>query len=495
MIQSKLTPLYVFPSGMGDAVMALAVARNYYSQTGNIMHVGHKCTEIFTGCKYIKCHPEYAFWALNGQSEHKAETEGYRLISLFYFAYRQVVSGYWIHYPLDKNLVSLFCSQAGLYGKIELHPVLELTEEEKKIGEFAKGKIVVISTGVATYKSWSVGKVQKVIDSFPEYGFIQIGMPSDPPLNHVEDCRGKFSLRQIAGILYHSRLFFGPVGGIMHLARSVNCPALILMPSFESESWYYSGFHYLKSTPRCTKCDDLKRNHSQCTHRESCINISVEAAIREIQNILTPERECLPPETVEITPKPVNGLDLYQKMISCFPYEIKVICSSSRTQNIDVFEFYPDEGASDITISIDPDKYHNITVTINQNLKWLFEISEIWWEDPAISEKNILRYRTSRFLKYHKDSCLYLSSYSNDGKIKIDLPDSIASVGILHLNFNYKSLENVIPPKTKFLSRGWQFRCKAHLLYYIIRLWNAVWSDSLLNVTKRSLNVLLRLFK
>lgn len=495
MFDSKLTPLYIFPSGMGDAVMALAVARNYYAHTGKIFHIGHNCVDIFTGCKYIVCHSKYAFWSLTAESQQQAESEGYCLVSLFYFSYRQVCSDYWINYSIHKNLVSLFCSQVGLNGEIELQPILELTEEEKKVGEFAKGKIAVISTGVASYKTWSLVKLQEVIDSFPEQKFIQLGMYTDPLLNNVEDCRGRFTLRQVAGILFHSRLFFGPVGGMMHLARSVNCPALILLPSFESAPWYYSGFDYLVSASRCTKCDDLKLNPEACIQRKLCINISTEQAILALKDILKQERKRLQPETMQIEAIPVSGLDLYRKMVSCLPYKIKLVCSSSHVKTLGVFDFCPDEDVFDFPIYIDSVDCRTVMITVDQNSKWLFEVCEVYWESSSKAEKSILKVVSASFLKIKIGGTHYLSSFARQGRFTVYLPDSIKEKGTLRLALRFLTLEHGVPTQAPILSKACWFRIKAKILYNIVRLWTAIHEDSLLRVAIRCKEALSRNFK
>ena len=148
----KLIPVYVFLQGLGDAVMALAVAKNYYKQTGSVMHIGHKHTEVFLNCEYAVCHPEYAFWELNEQRKKEAEEKGFRLFSLGYFSFRNVCRNYWQYFTVHENLVEMMCRQAGLQGKIELSPQFPLTAEEMEFGKFAEGKIVLISAGVEAYK-------------------------------------------------------------------------------------------------------------------------------------------------------------------------------------------------------------------------------------------------------------------------------------------------------------------------------------------------------
>ena len=70
--------------------------------------------------------------------------------------------------------------------------------------------------------------------------FIQIGSTADPPLQRVRDLRGATGIREAAAILYHARLYVGTVGFLMHLARAVECPSVIVFGGREAP--WQSGY-------------------------------------------------------------------------------------------------------------------------------------------------------------------------------------------------------------------------------------------------------------
>lgn len=68
-----------------------------------------------------------------------------------------------------------------------------------------------------------------------------MGNAKDPLLDGVLDKRGCPSLREAASILYNSDLFVGGISGLMHLARFVGCPSVIVYSHAEPETLV----HYL----------------------------------------------------------------------------------------------------------------------------------------------------------------------------------------------------------------------------------------------------------
>ena len=81
----------------------------------------------------------------------------------------------------------------------------------------------------AQNKQWYPERFQAVVDALQkEAEFIQLGSDEDPPLANVTDLRGATTIRQSAAILYQARLHLGHEGFLMHLARAVECPSVIV---------------------------------------------------------------------------------------------------------------------------------------------------------------------------------------------------------------------------------------------------------------------------
>jgi hypothetical protein len=187
------------------------------------------------------------------------------------------------------HFAAMMCQQAGVSGWISVRPYLYLRQPEGRQGKIAENQIAMQSTTRAAQtplqnKEWFPERFQSVADSLSgAFTVLQLGGSGDPKLDNVIDLRGKTSLRQAAAVLSQSRLFVGLAGGLMHLARAVDCPAVIVYGGRERPE--ISGYvcnKNIQSAPPCSPC--WQRN--RCDHDRVCMTSidlnTVLAAVREI---------------------------------------------------------------------------------------------------------------------------------------------------------------------------------------------------------------------
>lgn len=150
------------------------------------------------------------------------------------------------------------CSKLGIKQKIPIRPFFYLTDSEKQEGQFYNEfQIAIVAGGNQKYKALSYSLSQNIILALNDtYNFVQVGSPTDPLLEHVLDCRGWKGLRGTASILYNSDLFIGGIGGLMHLARAVDCRSVIAYSSAEPLSLanYACNINIFAPEPKCSKC-------------------------------------------------------------------------------------------------------------------------------------------------------------------------------------------------------------------------------------------------
>ena len=99
-------------------------------------------------------------------------------------------------------------------------------------------------------------RFQEVVDALAgEMEFIQLGSTDDPPLQHARDLRGATGISEAAAILYHARLYVGTVGFLMHVARAVECPSVIVFGGREApwQSGYVCNRNIYSAVP-CAPC-------------------------------------------------------------------------------------------------------------------------------------------------------------------------------------------------------------------------------------------------
>jgi len=206
----------------------------------------------------------------------------------------------------SRHLLAEMAANAGISGPVSIRPYLTLTEAEKAKAAWAAGHIVIHSSGAAarlamTNKEWYPERFQDVINRLRgEMKFIQLGSSGDPPLQGAVDMRGATSLRESAAILHHARLFVGLEGLLMHMARAVDCPAVIVFGgrSEPSQGGYICNENLYSAVP-CAPC----WLGSRCDFERRCMrNITAGDAVAAIRRMLDRPRGPLAVETVTIAP-------------------------------------------------------------------------------------------------------------------------------------------------------------------------------------------------
>jgi len=198
------------------------------------------------------------------------------------------------------------CARTGITGPVTIRPYLTLTDEEKSLAAWASGHIVIQSSGLAAHhptlnKQWHAERFQGVVDALAgELSIIQLGSSEDPPLQHVNDLRGTTSIREAAAILSHARLYVGTVGFLMHLARAVECPSVIVFGGREApwQSGYICNSNLYSAVP-CAPC----WRANTCEFDRRCMSgISVDDVVSATRQMLQRARNPLAVETVDIAP-------------------------------------------------------------------------------------------------------------------------------------------------------------------------------------------------
>jgi hypothetical protein len=166
-----------------------------------------------------------------------------------------------IDVPPTRHILAEMCRLCGLDGTVELRPWLHLQPGERSRFASHAGAIVVQSSrrGASLAignKEWFPDRFQQVVDALlPRHRIVQIGQPADPVLRGAEDWRGKSTLRETASLLHQAAAFVGLVGFPMHLARAVDCPAVIVYGGRErpDQSGYVCNENLYTAVP-CAPC-------------------------------------------------------------------------------------------------------------------------------------------------------------------------------------------------------------------------------------------------
>ncbi|HUC11949.1 MAG TPA: glycosyltransferase family 9 protein [Stellaceae bacterium] len=206
--------------------------------------------------------------------------------------------------PPARHIIAELCANVGLTGPVAIRPYLTLTDDEQRQAGWARGQIAIQSSGMAARhpirnKQWPQERYQGVVDALKEeVEFIQLGSISDPVLRHAKDLRGKTNIRETASVLYNARLYIGTVGFLMHLARAVECPGVIVFGGREApwQSGYSCNFN-LYTALSCAPC----WRWNSCEFERKCMSdIAVADVVSAIRQIMERPRNPLAVDTVEI---------------------------------------------------------------------------------------------------------------------------------------------------------------------------------------------------
>ncbi len=272
-----------FFGGLGDQLLLTCVARALKQQGERCIWVATPAPELFRGNPDI----DHVVPVLTDELHWLLRKSGGRLPSLVYAphlpAERRDV-------PPEKHLIAVMGERAGVRGRMPARPYLHLTDAERAAGRHAPRQVAIQSTGRSApnfmwTKEWFPERFQEIVDHLRDrVTFVQVGGARDVPLAGVVDLRGKTNLRETAAVLAASEAFVGLVGFPMHLARAVDCPAVIVYGGRElpAQSGYVANVN-LTGAIACSPC----WRYDDCPGQRGCMErIASADAIGALQRLL-----------------------------------------------------------------------------------------------------------------------------------------------------------------------------------------------------------------
>lgn len=286
-----------FGGGIGDQLLLTCVARHLRQNGERCVWVASKHAELFAGNQDVS----HVIPEITDDLCWLMRRVGGRVLSLHYAPH---IAAERRDTPPAKHLLVLMCEQARIRGTVHLRPYLELSAEEKSSGEKVRKQVAIQVTGRSSQhfmltKEWFPERFQQVVDQLKSrMNFVQIGHRDDPPLGGVLDLRGKTGIRETAAVLAASELFVGLVGFLMHLARAVDCPSVIIYGGRElpSQSGYSCNVNLIGQTA-CSPC----WRYDGCAGQRACMDqITASQVIAAIAGARQRNLEPLEADQVEL---------------------------------------------------------------------------------------------------------------------------------------------------------------------------------------------------
>ncbi len=214
---------------------------------------------------------------------HNPDPQAVRPIDDHYLAVlrrlgRPAIAPYYATAPSEPNpphVIADMCRLAGLDGDIQLRPWLYLTDQERQAAPRLPQQVAIHSSGLSAAipyptKEWGAERFASLSRLLaPRYNLVQLGSPRDPVLPGVKlDLRGRTSLREAAAVLANSEAFVGLEGFLVHLARAVDTPAVVIHGGRVPPSLFgYVANHNLHAHPPCSPCG----LRDGCPHNVACM--------------------------------------------------------------------------------------------------------------------------------------------------------------------------------------------------------------------------------
>lgn len=285
------------PLSLGDDLLCTAVLREARKR-GTPFAMMTKRPELFAG---------------NSDPSRLLPIDDHYVVALRRLGARVIQPYYVSTHPTDpqrdvlpgRHIIAEMCALAGLHGEVALRPYLTLTEAELAPGRLFPSQIAIHSSGLAAAipyaaKEWGPSRFAEVARQLaPHAKLVQLGSARDPTLPVDADLRGKTTLREAAAILASSSVFIGLEGFLTHLARAVDCPAVVVMGGrAPAEIFGYSANRNLTSFPDCAPC----ARRSGCPHDMKCMTaISPESVAAAALETVGRSRGPLCVETVNLS--------------------------------------------------------------------------------------------------------------------------------------------------------------------------------------------------
>ena len=318
--------------GIGDNLCLLAAAWNFYKKTGEKPSIGGKHFYFYKKADFIDFYPHLSLSnvvSIKGKDciDH-AKNKGYDPTFVTACGFDYLAPDFssnvttWGH----EHLITRYCERMGLDGKIEIdYPSfsdLQVSSDPKLLGalETTNDVVCIMCGGLQKYKSIDPELSQQTVDYLSQkYKVIQLGSFHDHKLKNVIDLRGVL-LEDAAGILKKSKFFIGGIGGLIHLARSVRCPSLVLQSTGEPINLtFYSGNRHVLPLDYCDLCARNLRDpqHLPCYFGYKCVrNITFSQIKEELVKIENEGFTPIAPQIEEAHSDPVFGLDDYWKILN-----------------------------------------------------------------------------------------------------------------------------------------------------------------------------------
>jgi len=195
----------------------------------------------------------------------------------------------------DRHATLIIADMFGIRldsSKLELY----LTSEEEKwgrekVGAYRNPIVIHITSLSSDNKNWLLRNWEELVESMPEYTFIQLGLAKEEKVEGAVDLRGKTSFREGLSIIKSSLSFVGVDSSFAHATNAFGIPGVVLFGASTPQVWGHPNNINLYKKQRCAPCVDLLLA-SPCPYGKPCMTtITVEEVRRALLSQLAKRKQ------------------------------------------------------------------------------------------------------------------------------------------------------------------------------------------------------------
>lgn len=275
--------IYIYSfGGLGDVVLSTAVFK-----TLKLQFPASKIVVLCRSRKHIQIY-------LNNPHIHKLvllrSVLRIRYVELFYrmLAKLKKTKCHNLNYAIlcpsllyRKPAVELMASTIDLNLKVsdyKLQLFLTKAEEdwaEKTMKGYKNPIIMHVTAACSKNKMWFNENWEELIESMPEYTFIQLGAGNEVEIKGAIDMRGKTNIREAIALIKYSKSFVGVDSFASHVTNAFGVKGVVLFGPTSPSIWgHYNNINIYKGL-YCSPCLDLIFS-SECPFDKPCMkNVSV----------------------------------------------------------------------------------------------------------------------------------------------------------------------------------------------------------------------------
>ena len=135
-------------------------------------------------------------------------------------------------------------------------------------------------------QEWITERWAHLINNFPDFTFIQLGLESEELIQGAFDYRGVGSLREQLSILSNSNFYIGVESFWAHACSALNVPGIILFGDSNPEIWGHENNINIYKRLSCSPCIDWIGGDN-CPYDKKCMSdIGIEEVADAINSLI-----------------------------------------------------------------------------------------------------------------------------------------------------------------------------------------------------------------